>query len=192
MPDWRGVVLRLDASTFHWVLAHRIPLLNSVLSGVSRFGSPTWISMAFLLGLVRPNRWPGVVQAVLAIGLAVLLTDVVAKPLVARHRPYVTFSDDVVLGIPPHDASFPSSHAAGSLAGAYALARAFPEIAAPLWALAALVAFSRIYVGVHYPLDVIAGALVGLASAAFVAGGTRRRTDAEKLEVAASTGLPNN
>jgi undecaprenyl-diphosphatase len=65
----------------------------------------------------------------------------------------------------PTTSSFPSGHAATSFACAYVLARAAPRFAILFYVLAALIAFSRSYVGVHYPLDVIAGALIGLGVA---------------------------
>jgi undecaprenyl-diphosphatase len=174
MLGWlRGVVSAFDASAFRSALAHRSTLLNPVLSAVSYFGAFAWIGLALVLGLVRPNRWPGVYQVILAIGLASLLTDVVVKPLVGRHRPYIDRTDVVLLAHRPSDPSFPSSHAANSFAGAYALARVFPEFRAAFWTLAILVAISRVYVGVHYPLDVVAGAVFGLFAAAVVVGGTR-------------------
>ncbi|HEV3214177.1 MAG TPA: phosphatase PAP2 family protein [Vicinamibacterales bacterium] len=176
MLGWlRGVVSALDASAFRSVLAHRSALLNPLLSAVSYFGAFAWIGLALVLGLLRPNRWPGVYQVILAIGLASLLTDVVVKPLVGRHRPYIDHPDIVLLAGRPGDASFPSSHAANSFAGAYALARVFPEFRAAFWTLAILVAFSRVYVGVHYPLDVVAGVVIGLLAGAFVVGGTPRQ-----------------
>ena len=65
----------------------------------------------------------------------------------------------------PQDHSFPSGHAATSFACATVLALAFPRLAVPLYVLAAAIGFSRIYVGVHYPLDVLGGAVLGIAVA---------------------------
>jgi len=62
----------------------------------------------------------------------------------------------------PHDASFPSGHAATSFAAATMLSLSFPRFAPFLYVLAAAIAFSRVYVGVHYPLDVIGGAALGV------------------------------
>ena len=73
---------------------------------------------------------------------------------------------------PQRSGSFPSTHAAGAVAGAFALGRVFPELRVALWVMAALVAFARVYVGVHYPLDVFGGAVIGLAAAVFAMGGT--------------------
>jgi undecaprenyl-diphosphatase len=61
--------------------------------------------------------------------------------------------------------SFPSGHAASAVAAAVTLARLWPNGRLVLWLLAVLVAVSRIYVGVHYPLDVLGGAVLGLACA---------------------------
>ncbi len=65
----------------------------------------------------------------------------------------------------PGDSSFPSSHAATAFAAAGVVAMRYPALRLPLFALATLIAVSRVYLGVHYPLDVIAGACLGLGVA---------------------------
>ncbi|HEU5278812.1 MAG TPA: phosphatase PAP2 family protein [Gaiellaceae bacterium] len=97
--------------------------------------------------------------------IAVALADWSAmgmKALVDRQRPPLRYSEPKTLVPVPHDASFPSGHAATSFAAATILVFSFPRLAPFLYLLAAAVAFSRVYVGVHYPLDVVGGALLGV------------------------------
>jgi undecaprenyl-diphosphatase len=104
--------------------------------------------------------------ALVAIG--VLTADVLAlggKYFTNRPRPYVSHPDPEPLLHAQLELSFPSGHAATSFVGAALLATFVPRFAVAFYALAALVAWSRVYVGVHYPSDVIAGALLGLAVA---------------------------
>ena len=97
--------------------------------------------------------------------LAVALADWSAmglKALVDRPRPPLRYPEPEPLVRTPHDGSFPSGHAATSFAAATIMSFAFPRLAPFLFVLAALVAWSRVYVGVHYPLDIIGGAILGV------------------------------
>jgi undecaprenyl-diphosphatase len=118
-----------------------------------------------------------------AIFLYVLLADLLADLLsyilrygVGRERPPLSFPDPAPLVRLPGNPSFPSGHAATSFACAAMLAYLTPLPKVPLFVLAGLIAFSRVYVGVHYPLDVIGGALLGLA----VATALRRLVEARR------------
>ena len=84
------------------------------------------------------------------------------KALTNRDRPPLRYAEPKALVSVPHDGSFPSGHAATSFAAATILAFAFPRLWPLLFTLAAAIAFSRVYVGVHYPLDVVAGAVLGV------------------------------
>lgn len=132
------------------------------LSLVGSFGL-IWITLALVLALRR--RLPSVFMLVTAGVLAADMLALLLKVAVGRRRPFLVDPDQDPLVGTPLDLSFPSGHAATSFAGATLLAWYAPRFAVPLYALAALVAWSRVYVGVHYPLDIVAGAALGVAVA---------------------------
>jgi undecaprenyl-diphosphatase len=107
------------------------------------------------------RRWGPLFLTVVAVALADWSATGI-KALVDRERPSSSYAEPKTLVPAPHDAAFPSGHAATSFAAATMLAFAFPRLAPALFVLAAAVAFSRVYVGVHYPLDVIGGSVLGV------------------------------
>jgi undecaprenyl-diphosphatase len=135
-----------------------------------------WIVIGALLAYLwrRPALY---VRMLLALATAEL-TARGLKQLVARDRPSVRFPTPEPLVFVPHTSSFPSAHSATAFACAATLASgASRRLAALLFLLAAAIAYSRVYVGVHYPLDVVAGAALGLLVALVVRvlTGTRAR-----------------
>jgi undecaprenyl-diphosphatase len=111
--------------------------------------------------LRRPGLFP-----LVAIGCLVAhASSLLLKRAFGVERPSERYAEPEPLVMAPTDLSFPSGHATTSFAAAALIAGAAPALAVPLYALAAAVAFSRVYVGVHYPLDLVGGALLGLAVA---------------------------
>ena len=106
------------------------------------------------------RRWGVLLMTFMAVALADFAAAAI-KALVDRPRPPLRYPLPKTLVPVPHDASFPSGHAATSFAAATMLSFAFPALAPALLILAAAVAFSRVYVGVHYPLDIVGGAALG-------------------------------
>jgi undecaprenyl-diphosphatase len=179
IADLIDLLLSADAALRAALAAHHSPALDLLMlaaSAAGRFGL-VWIALALVAAMRRPARRRAAWQVVLAVLVAAIVATVVLKPLVARPRPFVGVTDVRVIGERLPTWSFPSGHAAESFAGAFALARAWPAARVAGWLLAALIAFSRVYLGVHYPFDVIGGALVGLACAGFVVGRTIWYTD---------------
>ncbi len=164
--------LGLDEVLRRFITSYHSPPIDWIMLALSAIGQGgrIWLIVAAVVALVRPSRVPGVWQTALAIGFAALVVDHVAKPLVGRVRPFDAIEDVRVIDRRPDSGSLPSGHAATAFAGALAVGRMWPAGRVFLWGLAVLIAFSRVYVGVHYPLDVLAGGLLGLLCAAFVVG----------------------
>ena len=125
-------------------------------------GAFVWLCVGAVLTIARRMSRSELLQLALSILLASTLANQVLKPLVHRERPYVSTPQIQVLDEQPNDASFPSGHASNAFASVYVLSRAVPAGRLAWWAMALAIAYSRVYVGVHYPFDVIGGAILGL------------------------------
>jgi undecaprenyl-diphosphatase len=167
-------LLSFDTSLLLWLVAHRTPALDTLMWALTQIGraGAVWLALGIGAAALRRASVSGVWQMGLALLLTLFVADGVLKPVVHRARPYEAMAVLPVLGDRPGNASFPSGHAASSFAAAFSLSRAWPAARVPLWTLAALISVSRVYLGTHYPTDVIGGALVGLACAILVVGGT--------------------
>jgi undecaprenyl-diphosphatase len=151
-----------DRWLFLSVVGHRVHWLDRVmwaLSAVGR-GGQIWLATGAALALARRIRLTDLIALALAIALASASADT-TKRIVNRERPFQALPKIDVIGKPPKDRSFPSGHSSNAFAGATVLVRAVPEAAVVWWTLAAAIAYSRVYLGVHYPVDVVGGAAIG-------------------------------
>jgi undecaprenyl-diphosphatase len=174
----------MDSEILGWIATHRAAWLDGVMWALTVAGisGAVWIAAAVATALVDRRRRMAAWQMGLALLLTWAVSDGVLKPLVHRARPDARFEASRVVSGPPSSSSFPSGHASSSAAGAFMLASAWPSARVAFWVLAVAISASRIYLGVHYPSDVLAGFLVGLLVAWFVRGRTVWRWSGERGE----------
>lgn len=117
-----------------------------------------------MIGAVLAVLWrrPWFFVALVAATLAADWLSLLLRQLIGRDRPPLVYPDPRPLVGVPHSGAFPSGHAAAAFAAATVIAFASRRLAVPVYVLAALVAWSRVYVGVHWPLDVLGGAVLGV------------------------------
>jgi undecaprenyl-diphosphatase len=146
-----------------------------VFEWLSRIGTLglVWVALALALALLW--RRPALFVAVVAADAIADLLARLLKHTTAEQRPAARFPELHPLVHVPHDASFPSGHAATSFACATVLSFFAPRLAPGFVALACAIAYSRLYVAVHYPLDVVGGALLGALVGLAVLAVVRRR-----------------
>ena len=144
------------------------PEFDALMVGVTTLGDRSLVWLVLGCALIVPRRTRRAGTAVLiALAFCTLVVDFALKPLVARPRPFMLDAGVELLIPKPGGWSFPSGHSAKSFAAASALAASLPagsrRFAVPAVLLATLIACSRLYLFVHFPTDVLAGAAIGAA-----------------------------
>ena len=146
-----------------WIQAHlRCGFLDAVLPIISWTANhgEIWILLALALVLRKSSRRQGWTVA-LALVLDLVCCNLLLKPLIGRVRPFAVNPAVELLVSPPLDASFPAGHTPASFAAVFALRGSGSPLWKPALAVAVLIAFSRLYLYVHWPSDVLGGALLG-------------------------------
>ena len=174
----------LDVAVYAAVAATPTPILDAAFRRLSRAAdhSKLWLgTSALLVGRGGKRGRRAARDGLASVALTSAVVNLLLKPASNRRRP-----DRAIHDVPaarqvamPRSTSWPSGHAASAFAFATGVGAAWPAAGLPLSAVAALVAYSRVHTGVHYPADVIAGAITGMATAPLaVAAAERRRPSA--------------
>jgi undecaprenyl-diphosphatase len=169
-PAWWHDLLRLDVAVYAAIAATPTPELDRGfrrLSGAADH-SKLWAAGASVLAIAGGSAGRrAAVNGVASIALTSSVVNLVLKPLGARRRPDRSqYQVPVVRHVAmPRSTSWPSGHAASASAFATGVTIDAPGAGIPISTMAALVGYSRVHTGVHYPLDVIAGSIAGNALA---------------------------
>lgn len=158
------------------------PVLDFFFKTITHLGDAGlfWIAVGMILLCFRKTRMCGFcVLTGLAVGA--LITNVTLKPLVARDRPFWVNDTVQLLISAPKDFSFPSGHTQASFVSAAAIWMNHRKWGTAAFILATLIAFSRLYLYVHFPTDVLAGAIIGICVGIGVSWLILRRRGAEKM-----------
>jgi undecaprenyl-diphosphatase len=159
-------LLAADAALLRHIVSWPHPdWLNWVFLVASRVGvgGTIWLVLGLILFLTRRIGRLAFVRLILVIVLVHVVVDFMLKPWVGRLRPPLAMPDLPVIGEIPRTPSFPSGHAANAIAGAVVLTSSSRGKIdrQVVWIAAVLVGVARVYLGVHYPLDIVGGAIVG-------------------------------
>ena len=172
MNIWSSMAESFDLPILEWIAANlKCGFLDFLMPLITLLGDAGifWILCSVVLILIPKTRKTGLAMGIsLLIGL--LVCNVTLKPLVARMRPYVYQRDilhnNIVLLVEAlEDYSFPSGHTIASFEAATALLIGNKKLGIPAMILAVLIAFSRLYLYVHYPTDVIVSIVLGIGIA---------------------------
>ena len=137
--------------------------LDAIFKFISYIGNKgaIWIVCALVLCIFKKTRKAGIISAISLI-FCLILGNMTLKPLIGRMRPY-EFDTTLKVIIPLlKDASFPSGHTMAAFAFCHSIARIYKKYQIPLYALAVFMGLSRIYLCMHFPTDVIFGAIFGI------------------------------
>jgi undecaprenyl-diphosphatase len=159
----------LDRALFRVVFRVKWTPLTAVMRAFTIVGTAGFLwgvlaGGAFLFTGLRPSH---LLVPWVAVALSWTFAEG-AKYLVNRARPFIDDTEVAPLTKTPSSSSFPSGHSATAAAGAMALSAVYPSFAPALVLSGFLVALSRVYLGVHYPFDVLAGVLIGVVTAGAV------------------------
>jgi undecaprenyl-diphosphatase len=177
---WLDELDRLDGALYAAVASTPTPRLDRTMRTISNAANYSRLSMtaAAVLALTGgPRGRRAALSGLASVSLTSAVVNLGIKPLGRRRRP-----DRTAVPVPvqrqvpmPASRSFPSGHAAAAVAFASGASHVLPAAGLPLHVLAALVGYSRIHTGVHFPGDVLAGALIGSAVADLTTGPLSRR-----------------
>ena len=147
-----------------WLYQFRNPVMNAISIFFDYAGAhgEIWIAFTLLLLLFQRTRRAGFAMAG-ALVLYMAAGHFFLKPLFARPRPCDVNTAITILVKRPHGHSFPSGHTASAFAAAFALWLQNRKLGVPALVLAAFIAFTRLYLYVHFPTDVLGGLVLGLA-----------------------------
>jgi membrane-associated phospholipid phosphatase len=163
---WLQDAERVDAALYAAIAQTPTPALDHAMARLSRAADYSRLSLASAAVLAATGGRRGrraAAMGLASVAVAAAVVNLGLKPLGRRRRPdraaeQVAVARHVRM---PSSTSFPSGHSAAAFAFATGVGHVLPPAAIPLRGLAALVAYSRVHTGVHYPGDVVAGALIG-------------------------------
>jgi len=185
----------MDGNILLWIQDNlRNNVLDVIMKTITRLGDGglIWIVIAIILLLFKKYRYAGLASAISLI-LTLLTVNICIKNVVARIRPYEVIEGLTRIVSEQSDYSFPSGHTAHSFAVGIVVFIMLPKcFGIPTLCLSVLMGLSRLYVGVHYPTDVLGGAIIGTIMAlisVFIVGKIRNKFSGKENDISESEAL---
>ena len=160
------MLTQIDFTILDYIRQHLTnPFADKFMTIITHLGDYglLWIVLCIILMIIPRTRKSGYALAIAMIA-GLVICNLLIKNIIARPRPFVINELPIIINA-PMGYSFPSGHSSNSFIAATVIAMRYQKFAIPVYILAGLIAISRVYLYVHYPSDVIAGATIGSAIA---------------------------